>query len=174
MQLPPNATTRHTPVIAMKILRRDDAAPKFDGRFHYRGAIETLLSQKHHVPQHCVHQSLVCTILRGPKSASWRCSQKFGQITSSDQKNGLILDPKNTRSLEAYVDYYFSGNWHKTTAPEYVSTAKLRMGYTIMYAGCSIVWAYKLQTHISLITSEAEYLALSQSFWYCIPVMLII
>jgi hypothetical protein len=38
-----------------------------------------------------------------------------------------------------------------------------------MYAGCPITWSSKLQTEIALSTTEAEYIALSQSMRETIP-----
>ena len=38
----------------------------------------------------------------------------------------------------------------------------LRMVYVITYAGYSVLWCSKLQAEIALITTEAEYIVLSQ------------
>ena len=38
----------------------------------------------------------------------------------------------------------------------------LRMVYVITYAGYSVLWCSKLQAKIALITTEAEYIVLSQ------------
>lgn len=40
-----------------------------------------------------------------------------------------------------------------------------------MYAGCPILWCSKLQTEITLSTTEAEYVALSQAMREVIPLM---
>ena len=40
-----------------------------------------------------------------------------------------------------------------------------------MFAGCPIIWMSKLQTEIALSTTEAEYIALSESLRHVIPVM---
>ena len=49
--------------------------------------------------------------------------------------------------------------------------AKLRTGYVITYAGCPVLWNSKLQIHITLSTTEAEYIALSQALRDTIPIM---
>ena len=36
-------------------------------------------------------------------------------------------------------------------------------GYVITYAGCTVLWCSKLQTEIALITTKAQYIALSQA-----------
>lgn len=43
------------------------------------------------------------------------------------------------------------------------------MGYVFMYANCPILWASKMQTEISLSTTEAEYMALSMAVREIIP-----
>ena len=44
-----------------------------------------------------------------------------------------------------------------------------RTGYIIKFANCPIVWVSKIQTEIYLSTTEAEYISLSQSMRYFIP-----
>ena len=44
-------------------------------------------------------------------------------------------------------------------------------GYIILYAGCPIVWASKMQSLVALSTTEAEYIALSSSLCKVIALM---
>ena len=44
-----------------------------------------------------------------------------------------------------------------------------RTGYIIKFANCPILWVNKMQTEITLSTTEAEYISLSQSMRYLIP-----
>ena len=44
-----------------------------------------------------------------------------------------------------------------------------RKGFVIMNAGCPIIWVSKLQTEISLSTTESEYIALSSAMREVIP-----
>ena len=46
-----------------------------------------------------------------------------------------------------------------------------RTGYTIYYANCPVIWSSKLQTEIALSTTEAEYIALSQSLRDVLPLI---
>ena len=65
-------------------------------------------------------------------------------------------------------------NRNKLTAPEDASTAKSRTGYVIRFAGCPTAWGSRLQTHIALSTTEAEYIALSTTMREVIPIINII
>jgi hypothetical protein len=87
-------------------------------------------------------------------------------LSSSDK--GIHYKPDPTKGLEVYVDADFAGGWTSGDVhnPECVLS---RTGYVIMYAGCPITWSSKLQTEIALSTTEAEYIALSQSMCETIP-----
>jgi len=50
-------------------------------------------------------------------------------------------------------------------------TARSRTAYVIMYAGCPILWGSRLQTLIALLSTEAEYYALSTATREVIPIM---
>jgi hypothetical protein len=87
------------------------------------------------------------------------------------REQGIILDPQDGKSFDVYVDADICGNWNRSTATNDVSTEKSRTGYIISFAGCPITWASKLQTLISLSTTEADYIALSQSLREVIPMI---
>jgi hypothetical protein len=75
---------------------------------------------------------------------------------------GLILKP-NDHSFDCYVNADFQGGWDIETATEDSTTAKPRTAYIVMYTGCQIVWASKMQTDIAPSTTESEYSALSEA-----------
>ena len=76
-----------------------------------------------------------------------------------------------SKSLEIYTDADFSGNQQKPTATDDASTAKPRSGYLVLYAGCPIIWSFRLYTQVSLSTKEADYINLSQSLREVIPII---
>eukprot|EP00978_Attheya_sp_CCMP212_P046237 scaffold379946_cov75-Attheya_sp.AAC.1 len=73
--------------------------------------------------------------------------------------------------LEDWVDADFCGNWDRKYALEDPTTARSRSGYIVRYCGCPILWRSKLQTEVALSTTEAEYVALSQSLREVLPIM---
>jgi hypothetical protein len=83
---------------------------------------------------------------------------------------GLVLKPDSSRGLECYVDADWAGSWQHRSSPDPLS-AHSRTGYVIMYAGCPIIWASKMQTLVALSTTEAEYIALSSALREVIYVM---
>ena len=46
---------------------------------------------------------------------------------------------------------------------------KSRTGFCLTLGGCPVIWVSKLQTEVALSTTEAEYIALSQSMRELIP-----
>eukprot|EP00957_Ditylum_brightwellii_P174217 13263712-Ditylum_brightwellii.AAC.1 len=78
------------------------------------------------------------------------------------------MRPDMNIGLEVYVDAPFAREWNGKNSEEPTSVLS-RTGYMIKYASCPIVWASKLQTEITLSTTEAEYVALSQAMRVVIP-----
>jgi ATP-dependent nuclease, subunit B len=81
---------------------------------------------------------------------------------------GLILSPDPEKGIQCYVDASFAGDYCSELAED-PSTLYSRTGYAIMYCGCPILWVSKLQTEITLSTTESEYVALSQAMRDVIP-----
>jgi hypothetical protein len=101
-----------------------------------------------------VHEIAICHICR------------YLQATST---KGLILHPTlHHHNLDCFVDADFAGLWTENSSSE-VTSVKSRTGYVILFANCPVLWVSKLQTEVSLSTTEAEYIALSQAMWDLIP-----
>ena len=90
---------------------------------------------------------------------------------NSTKHRGIILNPDSSRGVETFADADWCGNWDKTEAEIDESTAKSRSGYVILFMGCIIMAASKLQTLCTLSTTEAEYVALSEALRETIPIM---
>ena len=69
-----------------------------------------------------------------------------------------------------YVDASFSGEWNERWSKD-TSSVMSRTGYMIMCAGCPVVCASKLQTEITLSTTESGSIAFSQSLCDTIPLL---
>ena len=69
----------------------------------------------------------------------------------------------NEMMIDCYnVNADFAGLWHHEDMQDLISV-KLRMGLVFIFAGCLLLWVSKMQMEIVLSTTEAEYIALSQS-----------
>ena len=95
--------------------------------------------------------------------------KKIGRYLQGTRKNGLILEPSDgSLKLDCYVDTDFAGLWGAED-PQDPVCIKSRTGYVITLSGAPVLWVSKLQTEIALSTTEAEYVALSQSMRDLLP-----
>jgi len=81
---------------------------------------------------------------------------------------GLTLHPTTDLTLDMYVDSDFAGMWQKEHA-HLQDNILSRTGYVILFGGCPITWASKLQTEIALSMMESEYIALSTATRELLP-----
>jgi hypothetical protein len=115
-----------------------------------------------------VHQ---CTqFAAAPKRAQEKALLKILRYLKGTPDEGLIVTPRKALGLECYVDADFAGGWCKETSEDPASVLS-RSGYVIQLYGCPILWVSKLQTKISLSTTESKYIALSQAMREVIPLL---
>jgi hypothetical protein len=94
------------------------------------------------------------------------------QYLLGTKDEGIILCPEDDfKFFQVHVDCDLAGNCNKEDAMDDPSTAKSRTGYAISYAGCPVIWAFKLQTEVVLSTTESEYVGLSESLCIAIVMM---
>eukprot|EP00804_Cyclotella_cryptica_P002072 CCRYP_017855-RB/>CCRYP_017855-RB protein AED:0.26 eAED:0.26 QI:0/-1/0/1/-1/0/1/0/216 len=83
----------------------------------------------------------------------------------------LRFKPDASKGFQCYCDADFAGNWNKEFAETDPSIAKCRRGWVVFYAACPFIWASKLQSHVVLSTTEAEYIVMSTALRDVIPFM---
>jgi len=105
-----------------------------------------------------------------PRRSHGEAVKRIGRYLLGTADKGMLLQPSGA-SFDCYVDASHAADWNKETAADDSSTAKSRMGWVISYGGCPLLWASKMQTEIALSTTEAEYIALSQSMREVIPLI---
>jgi len=105
-----------------------------------------------------------------PKKPHSDAVKWLGRYLHGTSEEGIILQPDD-ELFEVYADADFAGTWNRETAGEDSDTARSRLGYIIKFAGCPITWASRLISEIVLSTTEAEYVALSESLRTVIPLL---
>ena len=115
-----------------------------------------------------VHQTARFSI--NPMLSHERAIQRIGKYLLGSKDKGITFRPDPSKGLECFVDADFAGGWHKGDADN-ADAVMSRTGYVITYSGCPVHWCSKLQTEVALSTTEAEYIALSQSLREVIPIM---
>jgi hypothetical protein len=163
--------SRPTPASPTKILRKDEGGAPHQADWSYRSLIGKLnFLEKSTRPEiaYAVHQC--ARFSSNPKESHTDAATRVVRYLSGTRDQGLILNPTE-HSFECYADADFCGLWDHDTALEDPSTAKSRTGYVILYAGCPLIWASKLQGETALSTTEAEYISLSTALRETIPMM---
>ena len=86
-------------------------------------------------------------------------------------------DPNGTITMRQPENFMltkdFSGAWCREDADQ-IGSVLSRTGYINKLSNCPIFWVSRMQREIALSTTEAEYISLSQSMRYLIPLRHII
>jgi hypothetical protein len=154
---------------ATTILHADTQGPNREQTWNYRAAIGMLnyLSTSTHPDiAFAVHQC--ARFSSNPKHIHEIAVRRIVHYLKGTKEKGYILQPSTSRTLDCFVDADFAGLWSSELAHDPISV-KSRTGYVITFTNCPIVWSSKLQTEIALSTTEAEYIAMSQSARDLIP-----
>ena len=158
------------PAVSPPLHKHEEGAPR-ELSWNYRSVIGmlTYLSRNTRPDlEYAVHQCARFQI--NPKKAHENAIKRIGRYLLGTRDKGIEFTPdiENLDNLEVYVDADFAGNYAKeiNQCPESV---KSRTGCVIRYAGCPIHWFSRLQSEISLSTTEAEYIALSTAAREALP-----
>jgi hypothetical protein len=167
------ATSRAMPALTTKILHPDAEGTPFNNSFHYRSAIGKLnFLEKSTRPEiaYAVHQC--ARFVERPTKLHGEAVKHIGRYLLAHPDKGIILRP-NQSTFDCWVDASHAGELRKGSkdSTHDATTAKSRTGYLLQYAGCPIIWASKLQTEITVSSTEAEYIALSTAMREVIPLL---
>ena len=140
------------------------------------GMLNYLVNSTHPELSHALHQcARLCSDLKASHEAAIKHVIRY--LLTTQERNGILAPkygintrPDMTRGLEVYVDASFAGDWNNSWSEE-PSSVMSRTGYIIKYPNCPIVWSSKLQTEITLSSTEAEYVALSQAMSEVTPLI---
>jgi hypothetical protein len=167
----PSTGSKDVPALSSVVLERDLHLPPMDGDFNYASLIGKLnFLEKSTRPEmaFAVHQCARFTA--NPRTSHAKAIRLIGKYLQGTPEGGITLAPTD-HSFESYVDADFCGLWNPETAMNDTMTSKSRTGFVILYAGCPLTWASRLQTETALSTTEAEYMALSENTRTLLPLM---
>jgi hypothetical protein len=165
------AIKRTTGTSSKPLLRCPTAEP-FDGHFDYRRVIGKL-----NYLEKCTRIDVTCAthqcarFVGEPKDVHGKAVKWIGRYLAGTKDKGLVLKPDKNKGFEVYVDASFVGDWDPETAEWDSETAKSRMGYIFMFAGCPILWTSRVQSEVALSTTESEYIAISSATREVLPLI---
>lgn len=166
-----NIKFHDTPASDSKLLDKDpDAMPRTQ-EWNYRSAVGCLSYIQAMIrPDITMAVQQCARFCNDPKREHEEAVKRICRYLARTKDKGIVFRPDPTRGLECFVDADWAGSWQHKSGNDPLS-AHSRTGFVIMYAGCPIVWASKMQTLIALSTTEAEYIALSTALREVIGVM---
>ena len=165
------------PALPSVILTKDEKGEPRKEKWNYRsvvGMLNFLVNSTHPELAYSVHQC--ARFCNDPKLSHEKSVKRIVQYLLSTRRpnnqgyQGLLFKIDRSKSIEVFVDASFAGDWNKSWSSD-PSSVFSRTGFLIKYAGCAITWMSKLQTEISLSSTESEYIALSHSMREAIPMM---
>ena len=166
-----NATGRKTPALKTVLLHKDENGKVFNNDFHYRsvkGKLNYLEKSTRPDIAYAVHQC--ARFSSNPKQSHADAAKYICRYLAGTKEKGIIIKPENN-TFECFVDASHAGDWNQQSAVDDPATARSCTGYILSFAKCPIIWSSKLQTEISLSTTEAEYIALSQAARETLPIL---
>jgi hypothetical protein len=169
-----NSKEHSTPARSDVVLHRDLDGEPFNETWSYRSVIGKLnFLEKSTRPDIALAVHQCARYSSNPMKSHGEAVKRIGRYLKSTRDKGLYLKPLpgTATAFDCWVDASFAGDWYQPDAMDNPLTAKSRTGYIIMFANCPIIWSSKVQTEIALSTTEAEYVALSQSLREVIPMM---
>lgn len=160
-----------SPTPATTILQRNHNGTPRRHQWDYRSVIGMLnFLTRSTRPDLCFAVSQAARFMANPRKTHEDAVLRICHYLAGTRDKGMIMSVDSSRGLEVFADADFCGSYHKDHNFD-PDTAKSRSAYFITYQGCLIYWSSKLQTEITLSTTEAEYVCLSQSLRTTISLM---
>ena len=103
-----------------------------------------------------------------PKRVHEVALKRIARYLMGTKHRGMLIRTTTHCQLDLFVDADFAGLWNIQEANDPV-TLRSRTGFVATLGGNLILWGSKLQTEISLSTTEAEYIAASTALRSFLP-----
>lgn len=163
---------RNNPALIGKMLGRALDKPEHDKKWQYRSLVGMLnFLEKSTRPDLAFAAHQAAQFSADPRVPHTNAILHLCRYLCGTSDKGLIFKPDPTKRFEVYADASLGGDWRSEDSGDDPNTARSRMGYVILYAGCPVIWTSRLITEICLSTTEAEYCALSEALRQVIPMM---
>ena len=179
------AAPRKSPAATTNHLTKDEHGPARKESWNYRsviGMLNFLVNSTHPELTFAVHQC--ARFCANPKHSHEQAVKNIIRYIIGTCKchslekgcstgcQGIIYKPDKSQGVVVFVDASFAAEWDwDPNSPEEPASMLSRTGFVISVYGCPILWQSKLQTEIALSTTEAEYIALSQSMREVTPIL---
>ena len=169
-----NARSAKSPAATGTILTKDEEGEPRKESWHYRsviGMLNYLVNCTHPELAYSVHQcARFCNLPKHSHEQAVKRIIRYLLHVKRSSKQGITFKPDASHSIDTFVDASFAGEWNRGWSED-PSSVFSRTGYVIMFSKCPIIWGSKLQSEITLSTTESEYVAFSQALRDVIPLI---
>ena len=153
----------------VKPLAKDEDGPPCEETWSYAsvvGMMMYLASNSRPDIAYAVHSAARFT--HCPRRSHEKALKKVARYLKGTRDRGMIIKPSSDLSLDCYADADFAGLWNTEDAKDPICV-RSRSGFVITLGGTPVLWSSKLQTEITLSTTESEYVALSTAMRSLLP-----
>ena len=161
-----------TPAVVNPAPGKDGSPPSH--KWSYPSAVGILLWLAFNTrPDIAFATSQAARYMSSPKQPHYNLVVRIARYLLGTKDKGMIIKPNlDDPSFKIYVDASFAGDFCRDnpeveTNPE---TVRSRSGHVLCYADVPLLWISKLQSEVALSTTEAEFIALSNSLRDIIPI----
>ena len=144
-----------------RILHKDKDGDLCKTDFHCRSSIRRvnyLTSSTRPGTQFAMHQCSKFSI--NPKYTHKVAAKHIFCYLKCTADEDILVTPNIDKGFKCYVNTNFAGTFTHMEAED-PSSCLSQTGYVIMCTNCPILWSSKMQSIITLLRTEAEYVALS-------------
>jgi hypothetical protein len=164
-----DAVEKSTPALP-KPLEKDENGQQCSESWSYSSVVGMMMylsSNSHPDIAFAVHQCARFT--HSPKRSHEQGLKRIGRYLEATCTRGMVIKPDKSLKLDLYADADFAGLWNAEDPHDPVCV-KSRSGYVLTLGDVPILWGSKLQTEITLSTTESEYVSLSTAMRQLLPV----
>ena len=110
---------------------------------------------------------------KDPRKSHGEAVNRIGRYFKATEKMVIYISPCEN-NINLWSDADFGGNWFPEEAKYDSDMARSRSGFVVSYLGCPVMWKSQLQTDISLISNDSEYIVIIKALHNTINIIDII
>ena len=162
------ATSRDTPAIEQPLGSDKDGEP-FNEEWSCRAAVGMLLylSSNTRADITCAANA-AARHNHAPKKSHGQALKRIIRCLIGTSDKGIEFEPDNSQGLDCWVDASFAGFYGHEDEQDPISV-KSHTGFVLTVFGCPVLWKSSVQNGITLSSTAAEYVALSDSMRELLP-----
>ena len=157
------------------MLHRYGNAEDFNNRWNYRSIIGRLNFLEKNTRPYIAYATHQCAcFFHDPKQQHAEAVEYLIKFLNTTKDKEIIIKPKGEPIIDIYMQMQTLVVTGTKPQHQRIQTPQNREQGVVMFANCPIIWVSKLQTKVALITTEAEYISLSQTLRDGIPLIYIV